>query len=62
MPPNKSALNDDKNYHLQMERLDKERIKLAERLIELCQQEKIIQSQQNNGHENQCSKKHSVNN
>ena len=52
MPQNQSKI-DDKNFHKQMERLERERIKLANRLNELCQQEKDIQSSNhNNGQDN----------
>lgn len=44
--PNKNTQNknDDKNYHAQRKRLEKERLKLENRLNELYQQEKSIPS------------------
>ena len=49
---NQSALIDDKNYHARRNRLDTEIMKLGKRLNKLRQQEKAIQSSnQNNGQE-----------
>jgi hypothetical protein len=48
MPKNKSALNDDKNYHAQIKRLEKEALELGRYLKFLQQQEKDIQSGKRN--------------
>ena len=44
MPNKISNKNDDKTYHAQMKRLEKQLCKLERRLNSLCQREKAIQS------------------
>lgn len=49
MPNKNTKINDDKTYHAQMQRLEKERLKLEKRLNQLYQREKsILSAKQNN--------------